>query len=174
MVKTDKTHYQSGERIVVTIRNGLATEIEAPPQPGACSLVEVQRLETGGWVTLESSCPAGALSPIAIAPQGEVSGTVAAPPGQTGTPSIVVGSPVAPGEFGGNVGTLPTAIPWQTGTPVHEGSRGVLPTGTPVVPLRLSSTNLQPGTYRIAFTFVINSNPTQPYTVYSEEFTVTG
>jgi hypothetical protein len=173
-VKTDKTRYQSGEGIVVTVYNGLTTEIEAPPPPGHCSLVDVQRLEASGWVALEPSCPTGTLSPISIAPQGEVSGTVGAPPGQTGTPPIVVGTPVAPGEFGGNLGTLPTAIPWQTGTPVHEGSRGVLPTGTPALPFSLWSTNLQPGTYRIAFTFVMNSSPTQSYTVTSEEFAVTG
>jgi hypothetical protein len=173
-VQIDKNRYAPGGVIIVTIRNGLDTEIQAPPERGSGPVVDIQHLEAGQWVTLKPTCPASFLSAMSLAAQSKVSGVVGPCPARAATPTVVAGSPAIPSQFGGNLGGLPTAVPWQTGTPVHEVPPGILPSETPTTPLTLLSLNLQPGTYRILFTFVVTSDPTHLYAVYSEEFTVAG
>jgi hypothetical protein len=62
-VLTNKATYGRGERIVVTIHNELTTFLYAPRREPYCSVISVQRLEAGKWVS-EEACMLPALSSI--------------------------------------------------------------------------------------------------------------
>lgn len=167
-VTADRDHYQPGEPILVTISNGLTVPVYAPPQ-GGCSIVSVLRLVDGQWVGV-GSCPTPNVTATEILPMTDLTrvlGPATQAPHEQGP--VVIG-PVAPSISQHDVGTLPTAIPWMPGDPIR-----VVPEGAVAAPFSVTDSNLDPGTYRVEFTFGLGSGSASDNvrTVRSEAFVIT-
>ena len=162
-VTTDKLSYRRGQPIFVTIRNDLSTVIYPSPRQRYCSVVNVQRLEAGQWVT-QGSCPAGGPTAVsAIAPHSQMKGTVGPAAPDTGTQRPIVTEPSVPGVFEGDVRTRPTAERWKPGDPIREVPRGR-------IPFSVLRGEIDPGTYRIEFRFTVSPTSGPVQAAYSEKF----
>jgi hypothetical protein len=171
-VLTDKANYSRGERIVITIHNELGTFLYAPSGQPYCSVVSVQRLEDGKWVAKDvCGTPARSSPPsvIAIAPRSTMWGTLGEAARGQKPQGPIVSEPVTP--FATQKSSRPPspAQPWKPGEPIPE-----IPEGGWRPPFSALDGVLEPGTYRIEFTFATGAilGPTQ--TVRSKEFVVTG
>jgi hypothetical protein len=164
-VTVDRERYEVGQRIVVTIENGLDVSIFAPPR-GLCSIVSLSRLAGGRWQNVDS-CPAFNVYVTAIPGQERLTGALgpaSQPPLASGP--IVIG-PVSPFASGDDLTTLPTVAPWRSGDPVR-----VVPEGGIAPPFSATETDLVPGTYRVEFGYMQGSASGPVSTVTSEEFIV--
>ena len=171
-VLTDKATYSRGERIVVTIHNELTTFLYAPPREPYCSVISVQRLEGSKWVPKElCTTPARPDPPsvIAIAPRSRTWGTLGEAARAPRRHDSIVTEPVKPFAAEENLRAPPPAESRKQGEPIPE-----IPEGGRRPPFSTLDGVLEPGRYRIEFTFTVGamSGPTQ--TVYSKEFVVIG
>ena len=171
-VLTDKATYARGERIIVTIHNELGTFLYSPSGQTYCSVISVQQLEAGKWVAKESCVtpvPSDPPSVIAIAPQSRTRGTLGETARGPKPQGPIVSEPVKPSATEKRVRPPPPAEPWKPGEPIPE-----IPEGGRRPPFSALDGVLQPGMYRIEFTFTVGAvrGPTQ--TVYSREFLVSG
>lgn len=167
-VTTDRSRYQQGELIFVTLVNTLSDFISAPTEdPADCSNVEVQKLVAGVWVT-QGFCDPGAV-PVSIGLGSKSMMTAALVREVHVVNGPYVSEPSAPGVTKG--GHVPPLEPWQPGdltVEVPEGDinvKGLL--------YRIQGLAFGPGSYRIAFRFVPGSTGSVQ-TVYSEAFIVEG
>jgi hypothetical protein len=171
-VLTDKANYSRGERIVITIHNELATFLYAPSGQPYCSVVSLQRLEAGKWVAKDVCASPARSSPssvIAIAPRSTTWGTLGeGAPGQKPQGSIV-SEPVKPFATQKSSRPPPPAQPWKPGDPIPE-----IPEGGWRPPFSTLDGVLEPGTYRIEFTFATGAISGPAQIVHSKEFVVTG
>jgi hypothetical protein len=164
-VKVDRERYQVGERIAVTIENGTADSIFAPPR-GPCSIVSLSRLDGGRWRNVDV-CPALDVYVTEIPAKGYLSGALgpaSQPPVASGP--VVIG-PVPPFASGHDLTTLPTVAPWRSGDPVR-----VVPEGAIAPPFSAVEVDLEPGTYRVEFSFAQGSASGPVSAAHSEDFVV--
>ena len=170
-VLTDKAAYARGERIVVTIHNELTKFLYAPPREPYCSVISVQRLEAGKWVPKEScvtSVPSDPPSVIAIAPQSWTRGTLGETTLGPKPQGPIVSEPVNPFATQKSLGP-PPAQPWKPGEPIPE-----IPEGGRRPPFSALDGELEPGRYRIEFTFTVGAIRGLIQVVYSKDFSVSG
>jgi hypothetical protein len=145
-VTVDRDRYQVGDRIEVTIRNGQADSIFAPPR-GRCSIVSLSRLEGERWRSVDS-CPAFNVYITEISGMGQLTGALGpASHAPIRSAPIVIG-PVSPFGSGDDLTTLPTAAPWRSGDPVV-----VVPEGEVAPPFSAAVADLDEGTYRVEFDY---------------------
>jgi hypothetical protein len=171
-VLTDRASYARGERIVVTIYNDLATFLYAPPRKPYCSVISVQRLEGGKWVPKESCMTPARSDPpsvIALAPRSRTWGTLGETARASRLQDSIVSEPVKPFATQKSLRPPPPAEPWKPGEPIPE-----IPEGGLRPPFGALDGVLEPGTYRIEFTFAIGGISGPAQTVHSKEFVVTG
>jgi hypothetical protein len=171
-VLTDKATYTRGERIVVTIHNELTTFLYAPSGQPYCSVISAQRLEAGKWVAKDSCVtPARSnlASVIAIAPRRTTWGTLGEAARGQKPQGPIVSEPVKPFATQKSLRPPPPAEPWKPGDPIPE-----IPEGGWRPPFSALDGVLEPGTYRIEFTFAIGGISGPAQTVHSKEFVVTG
>jgi hypothetical protein len=165
IVSVDRDRFQVGEQILVTIGNGLDVSIFAPPR-GPCSIVSLLRLEGGTWRNVDS-CPAFNVYVTEIPGKAHLTGAL----GPAGRPPVASGpiviGPVSPAGSGDDLTTLPTVAPWRSGDPVH-----VVPEGGIAPPFSAAETRLEPGTYRVEFSYAQGSASGPVSTVYSEDLIV--
>lgn len=171
-VTTDKLSYRSGELIVVTISNDLATIIYAPPGQTYCSVVSVQRLEAGRWVTAGSCAAGGRALFVTVGPKREMRGVLGPGAQDAGTQGVIVSEPSRPSVFEGDLRRLPPAEPWKPGDPIREVPKGRIPPEGASLPFSALHNEIAPGTYRIEFSFRVGSTSGPTQTVYSAEFVV--
>ncbi|MDA2911627.1 hypothetical protein MYX04_11960 [Nitrospiraceae bacterium AH_259_D15_M11_P09] len=174
-VTTNKLSYRHGEQIHVTISNDLRTVIYIPTGPTYCSVVSVQRLESGQWVT-EGTCPAGGRpSFLGIVPNGRGGGVLRPGPRAPGPQRPLVSEPSKPGVFEKDLRTLPTVKPWKPGDAIREVPRGGgILYGEESLPFSPLLGEIGPGTYRILFRFTVDAPGGPVQTVYSKEFLIDG
>ena len=170
-VLTDKANYFRGERIVATIHNELGTFLYAPSGQPYCSVVSVQRLEAGKWVAKDVCTTPARSNPtsvIVIAPRSTTWGTLgeAAPDQKPQEPTV--SEPVKPHATQKNSPPPSPAEPWKSGEPIPE-----IPEGGWRPPFSTLDGVLEPGTYRIEFTFATGAISAPTQTVRSKEFVVT-
>jgi len=163
-VIVDRARYAAGDRVLVTIENGLDVSVFAPPR-GPCSIVSLSRLEGGQWRNVDA-CPSSNVYVTEIAAQGQLSGALGPASQPAATGPIVIG-PVSPYGSGDDLTTLPTVAPWRSGDPVR-----VVPEGAIAPPFSAASANLAPGTYRVEFSFSRGTTSGPVATAYSEPFIV--
>jgi hypothetical protein len=164
-VGVDHDRYEVGEPISVAIGNGLDVSIFAPPR-GPCSIVSLSRLESGRWRNVDS-CPAFNVYVTEIPGKGHLTGALGpASPAPVASGPVVIG-PVSPAASGDDLTTLPTIAPWQSGDPVH-----VVPEGGIAPPFSAAEASLEPGTYRVEFSFAQGSASGPVSTAYSADFIV--
>ena len=226
-VASDKSSYRRGEPIVITISNDLQTAIHAPASEPYCSLVNVQRLEAGEWVTEDSCAVRGLASSIEIAPNSNITGVAGPTAQEAGTQGPIVSEPSTPSVSQVDVSKLPTVEPYKEGDPIRELPRGgsppealgptpqdsgtqgpmviapsvpslsnvdvsTLPTvepykpGDPIrelprggmtselsgLPFSALEGDIEPGTYRVAFSFIVGAPSGPAQTIYSAAFDV--
>src|SRR5215211_1184013 len=116
-VTTDRPFYRPGEQVLVTVKNGLAIPVYAPP-PGDCAVISVEQSQDGHWLRL-GACPTLNVTPTAIPGGSELSGTLGPDMKAPNVQGPVVIGPVAPSVSPEQV-TLPTVVPWRPGDPVRE------------------------------------------------------
>ena len=155
----------------MTISNGLSTFIYAPPDP-YCSIVSVQQLDAGERVA-KDSCAAEGPAPdppsvIAIPPKSKTWGRLAPEAQRSRTQGPILGKPVTPFVSEGNLRALPLPEAWKPGDPIPE-----IPEGGKRPPFSALDRVLEPGTYRIEFTFTVGTVSGPVQTVHAKEFTVT-
>lgn len=171
-VTTDKLSYHRGESIVVTIHNELAAFIYAPRGQSYCSVVSVQRLDAEGWVAKDSCAARDPASDprslVFMAPKSKTWGTLGPAAQGSGTGGRVVSRPVTPSASTGNLPGLLPAEPWRPGESIPE-----IPEGEKRPPFSALDGALEQGTYRVEFTFTVDSISGPKQTVYSKAFTVT-
>jgi len=171
-VLTDKATYARRERIIVTIHNELKTFLYAPSRQPYCSVISVQRLEGGKWVPKESCVtpvPSDLPSVIAIAPQSRTRGTLGEGARGQKPQGPIVSEPVKPFVTKKSLRPPPSVEPWKPGEPIPE-----IPEGGLRPPFSVLDGVLEPGTYRIEFTFATGAISGPAQTVHSKEFAVTG
>jgi hypothetical protein len=171
-VLTDKTTYARRERIVITIHNELGTFLYAPSGQPYCSVISVQRLEAGKWVAKDSCVTPARSNPpsvIVIAPRSMTWGTLGEAARGQKPQGPIVSEPVKPFVTKKSLRPLPSAEPWKPGEPIPE-----IPEGGLRPPFSALDGVLEPGTYRIEFTFAIGGISGPAQTVHSKEFVVTG
>jgi len=171
-VLTDKATYARGERIIVTIHNELTTFLYAPPKTPYCSVISVQRLEGSKWVAKEScTTPAPSDPPaiIAIAPRSRTWGTLGEAARVPRRRDFTVSEPVKPFAAEENLRAPPPAESRKQGEPIPE-----IPEGGRRTPFSTLGGVLEPGRYRIEFTFTVGATRGPIKTVYSNEFAVIG
>jgi len=165
-VTTDRPLYRPGERVLVTVKNGLPIPVYAPP-PGACAVVAVERLQDGQWSRI-GACPTLNVTPTAIPGGSELIGTLPPELPAPNTHGPVVIGPVAP-SISPEQGTLSTAVPWKPEDPVRE-----IPEGAVAAPFSTVSGDLAAGTYRIELRFALRPGapPDDVQTAHSAPFEV--
>lgn len=171
-VVTDRASYSPGERIVVTIHNDLAIFIYAPSDPSSCSIVSVQRLEGGKWVPKDpcvTSAPSDPHSVIAIPPRSRTWGMVGDVGRGPKRQDPMVSDPVKPLAAKKILREPPTSEPRKQDEPTPE-----IPEGGRRPPFSALDAPLEPGRYRVKFTFTIGAIKGPIETVYSNEFTMSG
>jgi hypothetical protein len=164
-VSADHGSYRRGERILVTIANGLSVPLYAPRT--GCSVVSLWRLEQDQWVNVDS-CTTSNVYVVEVPAMSELVrplGTASHAPAPTGP--IVIG-PTGPSASGGDLTKLPTVAPWRSGDPVR-----VMPEGAIAPPFSASGDDLGSGTYRIEFSYAQGDVSAPVQSVYSESFIVT-
>ena len=169
-VTTGKLRYSSGEVIAVTLVNRHSSPIYAPP-PGLayCSVVSLEALQAGVWVS-RGSCDIGVTAPIILLDTNTIM-TAALFIGEqnTGSRKSRPAVPVAP------------AVPEEKIKPQSFAKQGDL---TPVFPegiinvkgLLYPAVNrpLVSGTYRILFVFTMGAPSGPTVNIYSEPFHIVG
>lgn len=169
-VTTDRSSYQVGGLIFVTLHNSTSTAIHAPPvDPAYCSMVSVQKWEVGGWSTQGSCSATGTKDFISLVPNSLMTAALIRAPSVAGPGGPYFGKPASPGVLEGNLQTLP-AKPWKPGdlvTVVPEGDINVVG-----FLLGTRDVELSPGTYRVVFSFTRGSRAGAVETVHSEAFIV--
>ena len=171
-VLTNKATYGRGERIVVTIHNELTTFLYAPPREPYCFVISVQRLEAGKWVPKESCttpAPSDPPSIIAIAPRSPTWGTLGEAARVPRRRDSILSEPVKPFAAEENLRAPPPAESRKQGEPIPE-----IPEGGRRPPFSSLDGVLEPGRYRIEFTFTVGAITGPIKTVYSNEFAVIG
>jgi hypothetical protein len=164
-VSLDHGSYRKGERILVTIANGLSVAVYAP-RPG-CAVVSLWRLDNQQWVKVDS-CTTSNVHVVEVPAMSNLTRPLdAASQAPAHTGPIVIG-PTGPSASGGNLTTLPTVAPWRSGDPVR-----VMPEGAIAPPFSAASDDLSPGTYRIGLVYAQGSVSAPAQTVYSGPFLVT-
>ena len=161
----ERTAYQVGEEIKVTISNESTEAITLPGAGSSCVVARVWRLEDATWIALECAA-SGVRSPYFIVPGGSLSGFV-------GMPGPIIGGPFEAGTFDQSLNVLP-AQPPAPGLPATEVPQGILPDdslpqsegGAPFSQLPAS---LQPGIYRVEVVLEVSD---QPVSILSDQFTV--
>jgi hypothetical protein len=173
-VTTDKSRYQRGETVLVTLRNELSAAIYAPPPggPTPCAVIIVQKLEAGGWMSQTSCEPGLSVVPITIAANNETTGLLTSALQGAVNKGPYVSPPTAPFVFEGDLRDLPPVEPSKPGEPVREIPQLQVPEVDRA--FKVLSHPLSSGTYRIALDFTVGTASGAVRTAYSEPFHVVG
>ena len=165
-VSADRERYHSGEQILVTLSNRAGVSVFAPP-PGGCSIVSLWRLDGQQWMNVDvcTTVNVYVTEIVAMSDLTRPLDPASQPPGATGP--IVVG-PISPSASGDDVTKLPTVAPWRSGDLTR-----VVPEGAIAPPFSVVGADLDPGSYRIGFSFAEGTVTGPVRTVYSDRFTVT-
>lgn len=148
----DKTRYRHGERIAATIVNELAATIFAPPPgTGLCSVVGLERSETGTW-TPAGTCPTEARAElITLGPRTVMTAALTSTASRAG-PRDFASGPVPPSQSPEPSRPVPPS-PRQDADLTPQYPEGIINVEGLLYPSVTGP--LLPGIYRIVLTYTV-------------------
>jgi hypothetical protein len=116
---------------------------------------------------LQESCPTLNVTVVEIPPQSQLIQALGAAASQPPGSGMLVLGPFYPLKTTQDLRGIPTITPWQPGDPTRE-----VPEGAVAPFFSALDTDLEPGTYRLEFRYLLERYTDVVQTVYSQPFQV--